>query len=133
MNIPIIYVAHPFGGDKSNLDKAVHWCAFLSINFSALFVAPWIPLCLHWSSNGEALRRGQAMDLAAVAACDGLIAVGGQMSTGMRKAYNCAVVHAARKSSHVIDMTRFCDPAEMEADRHTMGLLSGLYYKAEKI
>lgn len=79
----LIYVAHPFGGDKSNLDKAEKWVADLSQRFDAIFWAPWIPLCRHWVDSGESRKRGLEIDLAAVRCSDAVIAVGGFVSPGM--------------------------------------------------
>jgi hypothetical protein len=80
---PIIYVAHPFGGNLKNLDKAEKWAAWLTERFDALFVVPWVPLCRHWRDSGTSLTRGIDMDKAAIARCDAMIAVGGGISRGM--------------------------------------------------
>lgn len=83
-NLPLIYVAHPFGGDGLLLPCAEAWVAYLCRNFPALFWAPWIPICRHWPDSGESRKRGLELDLAAVRRSDGLILVGGEVSPGMR-------------------------------------------------
>jgi hypothetical protein len=80
---PLIYVAHPFGGDQSRLNKAESWVAFLCQRFDALFWAPWIPLCRHWPDTGDSRKRGLELDLEAVRRSDGIILVGGEVSPGM--------------------------------------------------
>lgn len=84
MSRPLIYVAHPFGGDRSNLDRAEAWIAFLCQRFDALFWAPWIPLCRHWPDSGDSRKQGLELDLDAVRRSDGLVMVGGTVSPGMR-------------------------------------------------
>ena len=75
VTFPIIYLSHEFGGKSENLEKAEKWCAFLSEQVEAMFIAPWIALCRHWQDSGGALARGLAMDLDCVRKCDALVAV----------------------------------------------------------
>lgn len=83
MSTPIIYVAHPFEGDTSNLDTAEIWCAELSREFDGLFIAPWVPLCRRWPNEGNSLERGLMLDRVAIGACHGVILVGEYVSKGM--------------------------------------------------
>lgn len=83
--LPLIYVAHPFGGNQFNLDRAEAWTAELNLNFDALFVAPWIPQCRHWENSGRALERGVALNESFIRRSDALITTGGHISPGMEK------------------------------------------------
>ena len=132
MDIPIVYVSHPFIGVPANLDKAMAWCAFLSANFDALFVAPWVPLCKYWPNCGESLKRGMDLDYVAVRAADGLIAVGGEMSPGMRREWNVAIDGQGSKISRVVDISRFASPDELEADADAMDWLGEMYGRTRR-
>lgn len=74
-NVPIIYLAHEFGGNMDNLRKAGEWCGFLSLRVEAYFVAPWIELCRNWPDSGDTRVRGTEMGLHFVTHCDGLVAI----------------------------------------------------------
>lgn len=105
MRVPIIYLAHEFSGDMCNLDRADRWCAFLSLQVDAMFVAPWVALCRHWPDSGATRARGLALDLAAVRRFDGLVAVQRagktQLSPGQQKEWDEA--SAARVPLFLID------------------------------
>jgi len=88
--IPIIYVAHPFGGNPDNLVLAEEWCAFLSFRFNGYFIAPWIALCRAWPNGGAHLTRGTELNFVAIRAADALLAVGGKRSPGMLREIDCA-------------------------------------------
>lgn len=124
----IIYVMHPFGGNRENLDKSEAWCAFLSSRFDALFVAPWVPLCLHWENNGISLDRGLTLDCVAIERCDGCVAVGGRWSPGMLHERTFADrVFADRVGKQVIDATQFRTPNDILADHEAMANLAKVY------
>jgi hypothetical protein len=120
MTIPIVFVSHPFAGDMRKLTSVEIWCAWLSMNLDALFVAPYVPLCRHWVDSGVTRERGMMLDLVAVARCDGLIAVGGPMSaTGGRREFDASKNH--------YDCSEFETPEELKADSdgHTFDMLRG--------
>lgn len=108
---PLIYVAHPFGGEKHLLDKAERWVAKLSLHFDAIFWAPWIPLCRNWPDSGESRARGLEIDMAAVDRSDGVILVGGYVSPGMTMERD--------RASSVLDMVHLCDPVDLCCDQCT--------------
>lgn len=83
--LPLIYVAHPFGGKQHLLDRAEEWTATLNLHFDALFVAPWIPQCRHWENYGKTLERGVLLNEQAIRRSDAIILVGGEFTSGMMK------------------------------------------------
>lgn len=85
MTVPLVYLAHSYGGDPFNLDKAESWCAQLSWSLPALFFAPWVPLCRQWVNVGGSLERGLMLDMAAIEHSNGVLLVGGKLSVGMSK------------------------------------------------
>lgn len=106
MKTPLIYVAHPFGGDMVKLAAAEQWVAYLCRSFPAIFWAPWIPLCRHWPDSGESRKRGLELDLAAVRRSYGVILVGGEVSPGMT---------LERDAAHVVwDWSGFRTPEDFE-------------------
>lgn len=78
-----LFLSHPFGGKKRNLDAAVYLAAALTHRLDgAIVVVPWVPLCRYWSDEGDVRARGLELLLACVEKCDGLIAVNPHMSEG---------------------------------------------------
>jgi hypothetical protein len=118
-----IYVIHKFGGDLENLDKALHWAAWLTQRFDALFVVPWVPLCRHWPDTGESRKTGIAIDMAAIASCHGAVAVGGlvdgKLSPGSDGEFRFALAMHGR--SVVFDFSNYESPTDMEG--------SGAYFR----
>lgn len=121
--IHIAYVMRQFGGDRTNLEKAREWCAFLSAQFNALFTAPWIPLCQYWPNNGVSLDRGLELDCACIERLDSCIAVGGRMSPGMLHEKG----HAELVGKPFFDASRFRTPNELLADVESMESIAKLY------
>ena len=131
MNRPLIYIGHPFGGDKTNLDKAEAWVAFLSAHFDALFWAPWIPLCRHWVDSGNSRRRGLELDMSAIDVSSGVLFVGGVMSPGMVIEMERAVSGAGKaKSFCVQNLTRYTTPRDLLVDKHEMDCQAQLFGRA---
>lgn len=74
--IKLIYVAHEFGGDLSNADKAEMLTAYLNLHIEgAVFNCPWLPMVRHWPDSGDTRARGMRIDLESVKRHDGLIAL----------------------------------------------------------
>jgi hypothetical protein len=119
MTTPIVFVSHPFAGDMRKLTSVEIWCAWLSMSFDALFVAPYVPLCRHWPDSVGTRERGMMLDLVAVARCDGMIMVGGSISPGM--------LIERDASKNVYDVSEFETPEELKADSdgHTFDMLRG--------
>lgn len=81
----LIYVAHEFGGNAINLSRASHWTAELCRVFPEhVFWAPWIPLCLYWTNEGDTLERGMEFDAHCVQMSRSVVQVGPSLSPGMR-------------------------------------------------
>lgn len=128
MTIQIVYVMHPFSAQTNqerddNLRRASEWCAFLTAQFGALFTAPWIPMCRHWSGNKVSLDRGLALDCACIERMDSCIAVGGRMSPGMLHEKG----HAESVGKSVFDASRFRTPNELLADIEAMESIAKVY------
>ena len=121
--IHISYVMHPFGGNRVNLDRTDEWCAFLTAQFNALFVAPWVPMCRHWANNGVSLERGMRLDFEAIRRFDSCIAVGGKFSVGMTNERG----FADSIGKVVLDASRFERPNELLADEDAMNYLANVY------
>lgn len=85
--IRIAYVAHPVGADgpnrADNLARVQRWLRWLIVNHEAVaFSVPWLPYCMVLSE--EHRQRGMRDNFAALARCDFICLVGGQMSPGMQ-------------------------------------------------
>lgn len=98
------YMAHPVAGDvAANLERAERWLAWLMrMNPDAAIVAPWIAGCRIGDDADPAQRERGLLDCEAVAArCNGIVLVGGRVSTGMRRE-----VRAARAGGRrVVDLS----------------------------
>jgi len=124
----IVYVMHRFGGDVDTLRKTREWCAFLSAHFDALFCAPWVAFCEFWPNTGVTLRRGMALDFAAIRQFDSGIAVGGLFSPGMmdERAY------AEPLGKVIVDATAYETPNQLLADSEGMRRLEEIYGRAPR-
>jgi hypothetical protein len=88
---PLVYLSHPYEGEKSNLDLAEAWLARFSLHFpSVLFHAPWIPLCRQWPNGGDFLSRGMQIDKSMIGRSDALLLVGRKLTRGMHEELNHA-------------------------------------------
>lgn len=99
----IAYVAHKYGGDPKNLDRADRWVSWLfRTHFPTYgFVAPWISVCRSIPETPENREMGLAFDCQLVAQADEIWLVGGTISDGMRREAACAKV--------VVDLTHLGD------------------------
>lgn len=82
--VPVMYVAHPVSGDvEANLARARRWLRWLVDCY------PGFAFCLPWMAYVQALdeathrERGLRDDLEMLRRCDGIILVGGRLSSGM--------------------------------------------------
>lgn len=102
---PLIYLAHPVGGDASgNADKARTWLRVLiGLVPEVNWICPWIPSVDVLDDTDEAHREwAMRVNLATVRRCDGIVLCGGRVSNGMRDELNeCTDGRAAI----VIDLT----------------------------
>lgn len=85
----VLYMAHPLGGDvDGNIKRALRWLAWLRKSFpDATFVAPWIAGVLSGEDDADPAQReaGLVDCCATVAHLDGVVLVGGRISSGMER------------------------------------------------
>lgn len=82
MTRKVVYIAHAFGGDPENLERAIHWVGWAAMEGVAP-VATWITLCDLWPDSYEHRAAGMACNLAVIERCDELWLTGPRMSPGM--------------------------------------------------
>lgn len=73
---------------KRNVDRALRWLAWLRKSFpETTFIAPWIATIQSLGGDGtpEEREAGLVDDCAVVERCDGIVLVGGRISSGMRR------------------------------------------------
>ncbi len=83
----LIYMAHPFGGDPRNLDRAKRWLAWLVAEFPRnAYICHWVLECEFLDDSDPAVR-GAALerDCEIVSRCDAVLLVGGTISAGMKQ------------------------------------------------
>ena len=93
MSRPVIYMCHPLGADtdagiSANLARALRWLAWLRKSFPATtFIAPWIATVysLGGDDSPELREAGLVDDCAVVEICEGVVLVGGRISSGMER------------------------------------------------
>lgn len=102
----VLYMAHPVAGDvPANLARAKRWLRWLRRAMpDAVVVAPWLHdlEVLEEDDNDPHVRAtGLRRDCAVVSRCDGLVLVGGRVSSGMREERDTAEA----QSKLVLDLT----------------------------
>lgn len=107
MSRRVFYMAHPVSGDvDGNIKRALRWLSWLRRSFPAVtFIAPWIAGLMSGEDDSDPTQReaGLVDCCAAVERCDGIVAVGGRVSSGM--------IRERRHAKHLIDLTYFgADP-----------------------
>lgn len=73
---------------RANLDRALRWMAWLRRAFPRVtFIAPWIEHALSGDDDTDPAQREKGLhdDCAVVERCDGLVLVGGRVSSGMQR------------------------------------------------
>ncbi len=92
----VLYMAHPLGGDvPSNLARAMRWLRWLRKSFpETTFVAPWIAAVVAGEDDADPAQReaGLVDACAVVALLDGVVLVGGRISTGMQREVSWTIV-----------------------------------------
>jgi hypothetical protein len=74
---------------RDNLDSATAWLRWLVENTNWAISAPWIPYVQALNDATSSHReRGLRDDCAMAARCDGIILVGGRLSSGMEREWN---------------------------------------------
>lgn len=98
------YVAHPVVGDVAgNVARARRWLRWL-IDQEPLraFCCPWIPYVeVLPDADAQQRERGLRDDEAMAARCDGIVLVGGRISSGMRR----EMLATAAAGGRVVDLT----------------------------
>lgn len=120
MSRRLIYVAHPVSGDPlGNCARAKRWLAWLMRRQPGLaFIAPWISAIEAGADDSDPVQRerGMADNIAVVQRCDGIVLVGGRISSGM----STELTHAKAQGAVVYDLTLLGDeppdgPSELDA------------------
>lgn len=105
----ILYMAHPVGGlVPANLARSLRWLRYLaSSDPDTAYIAPWIAAIMSGEDDNDpvARARGLAQDVAVVKRCDGLVLVGGRVSSGMAIERDAAMTAGIT----VIDLTALGD------------------------
>jgi len=86
MSLPVIYMAHPFGGEAKNLVLAKDWLVWLNANITAAFIAPWIQEIelAGGIETAETRAAGLARCRATAARCHAVVAID-RISPGVRQ------------------------------------------------
>lgn len=109
MSARLLYVAHPVAGDvPANIARALRWLKWLSDGDpSTTYIAPWIAALMAGDDDSDpaARARGLEHDCRVVRRCDGIVLVGGRVSSGMAVEREAARVHGL----DVVDMTSLGD------------------------
>lgn len=101
----VFYVAHPVSGDvDGNVKRALRWLRYLRKHDDGnAYIAPWIAGIMCGEDDSDPVQRERALQdcEASAAKCDGIILVGGRVSSGMARERE-AVINAGGK---VMDLT----------------------------
>lgn len=112
MTPPLIYLAHPVGGDiRGNCARARRWLRWLIDAVPEVhWVCPWLPYVDVLDDSVPAHREwAMQADLAVARRCDGIVLCGGRVSDGMRRELEAARLNL---EATVIDLTPYApDPA----------------------
>lgn len=98
---PIYYMAHPVQADRAaNLQRARRWLRYLIDRYPSIaFAVPWMPYC---DVLPESYRiRGMRDNVATLVVCNGIVAVGGEITLGMQAELDVA----RRRGLDIIDLT----------------------------
>ena len=117
-----MYCCHPVGGDVAgNVKRALDWLRFLRASEpNIVIIAPWLAsLASGEDDNDPAQREHGLRDAEAVVArCDGVILVGGRVSSGMQREIDAAITNGL----DVYNLTSMGTVAPTEPHRDGLGL-----------
>jgi hypothetical protein len=110
----VFYVAHPVTGDpEGNAYRAIAWIKWLTINDpSRVYVSPWVAEVLAFArenADKAFYQRVLADDCEVVRHLDGILCVGGTISTGMALELDAAI-EAGKK---VVDWHCYATPDDV--------------------
>lgn len=94
---------------ESNIQSALRWLAWLRKSFPEItFIAPWIADILAGADDSDpaARERGLVDCCAVVERCDGIVLVGGRVSTGMARERDHGVEHIASVFRYVPSLAK---------------------------
>ena len=111
------YIAHPVTGDPvANCFNAIAWLRwFAEHDNSRVYVAPWIPEVLAYAGVPTKSEEPGGYDWAlagdeqVIAKLDGLVAVGGHVSKGMKREMD----FARKSQKYVTDMSQYRSPRDL--------------------
>ncbi len=114
----VLYMAHPVAGDvEANLQRALRWLKWCSRTYSSFAViAPWIANIMSGEDDSDPAQRAKGLAKCSEVAsrCDGIILVGGRVSTGMALERDAAIA----RGGVVLDHTSLGDePPQSEASK----------------
>lgn len=113
----VFYLAHPVTGNpRGNCLKAIDWIHWLTLQHpDKVFVAPWVAEVLAFANENadpSFYARVLADDQDVVRHLDGILLVGGRVSTGMQLELDAAL--AAGKK--VVDWSQYETPEQVPAE-----------------
>lgn len=116
MGKPVFYVAHPVSGDPvANAYKTIAWVKWLTLNDTdRIYIAPWVAEVLAFANDivdPAFYDRVLSDDEEVVKHLDGLLMVGGTISTGMRR----EMLAAFDAKVPVINWVQYRSPDEVPA------------------
>lgn len=95
MKRPVIYLAHPLGGDvPGNVRNALRWLRFaMETHPDWCVIAPWLAAVASGADDDEpnARVRGLLDAVEIVGRCDGILLCGGRISSGMQQELDAAL------------------------------------------
>ncbi len=105
MSRPLVYFAHPLGGDvDGNIKRALSWLSWLMrCEPDVAFVAPWLACVIAGADDSDpnARERGLLDAAASVSRCDGIVLCGDRISDGMKRELGVAQWHRLHVFSFV--------------------------------
>jgi hypothetical protein len=100
---------------QENMRRALRWLAWLRASFpETTFIAPWIATIESLEGNDTPVFReaGLVDDCAVVERCDGIVLVGGRISSGMRREMEHGVANHLPDYFRIYDLTGSEVPAQ---------------------
>jgi hypothetical protein len=117
----VLYVGHPVSGDvDGNIKRALRWLKWLRHRDpDNTYIMPWIAALQSGEDDNDpvARERGLVDCETAAAKCDGIILVGGRVSSGMAREREAVI----KAGGHVFDYTRLGDEAPGLHERFDVG------------
>lgn len=110
----LLYLAAPVAGDvNGNVSRALRWLAYLTATRTESIIAPWIAGLMAGDDDNDPTQRERGLQTCVETArrCDGIILVGGRISSGMRRELDVVRESGGR----VIDLTHMgAEPPSIE-------------------